>query len=137
VTSTPEPETEGELDCVSCGACCFSIGPGYVQLSGKDHARLSEGEQNELTQWLGNRVFMRMDAGRCNALRVDENGGFPCSIYERRPQICQDLEQGGDACLNDRERVLRGSGTCARMRADLLRGVDKRLPLSAQPPRAP
>ncbi len=105
---------------MTCGACCFSVSPAYVSLSGADHARLSETEQTELTRWIGNRVFMRMDAAHCSALEVDTGDGFPCSIYERRPEPCRALEQGSDACFNDRARVLDGSGTCAKKRAELI-----------------
>lgn len=90
----------------------------YISLSGADHARLSDDEQSTLTHWIGNRVYMRTDEGRCNAL-LCENSGFPCSIYERRPTTCRTLERGSDACLNDRERVLGGDGPCAQKRAEL------------------
>jgi Fe-S-cluster containining protein len=92
----------------------------YISLSGADHARLTEAEQTDLTHWVGNRAYMRTAEGRCSAL-LCENSGFPCSIYERRPSTCRTLERGSDACLNDRERVLNGDGSCAQKRIDLLR----------------
>ena len=97
---------ESDLDCLTCGACCFSRAPDYVRLSGADHARLAPTEQERLTVFRGNRCFMRMADGRCAALAVGD-GRFVCTIYERRPGTCRDLERGGDECLGDRERALR------------------------------
>ena len=39
---------ESELDCVACGACCFSRALDYVPLSGADHARLPADRYLEL-----------------------------------------------------------------------------------------
>lgn len=34
----------------------------------------------------------------CKYLGVDETGWEHCTIYEDRPQVCQDFEPGGAAC---------------------------------------
>ncbi len=91
-------------DCQACGACCFARTPGHVPLAGADHARLTEDEQRERTLFRGNRCFMRVVDGRCVNL-VETNGRFGCAIYERRPAVCREYEQGGEACAFDRERV--------------------------------
>lgn len=96
---------ESDLDCLTCGACCFSRASDYVPLSGADHARLAPEEQARLTRFRGTRCFMHMEDGHCAALAQD-GGRFTCSIYERRPSTCRDLERGADACVNDRQRVL-------------------------------
>jgi Fe-S-cluster containining protein len=38
----------------------------------------------------------------CAALRI-ANGNFLCQIYERRPQVCRDLERASGACEGERE----------------------------------
>lgn len=91
-------------DCFTCGACCFARTNGHLPLSGEDHARLTEREQGELTEFRGNRCFMKIVDQRCINLVVAE-GRYTCAIYERRPQVCRDYEQGGEACAFDREQV--------------------------------
>lgn len=78
-------------------------------MTGDDHARLGD-DAESLVTWIGNTAFMRLehvgDPGRglrrCAALAIDpELGTFACSIYERRPQVCRDLERGGSACRGE------------------------------------
>ncbi|MDC3379182.1 YkgJ family cysteine cluster protein [Planctomycetota bacterium] len=88
-------------DCLDCGACCFARTPGHLPMSGVDHARLTQNEQEQLTEFRGTRCFMKISGERC----VNLQGDMRCSIYERRPQVCRDYEQGGEACAFDRERV--------------------------------
>jgi Fe-S-cluster containining protein len=39
---------------------------------------------------------------RCVALQLHPTrGGFSCSVYERRPEICRELERGSGACLGE------------------------------------
>jgi uncharacterized protein len=65
----------------------------------------------ELTRFIGNRCYMRIEDGRCAALAIDAaSGRFLCSIYAMRPDCCRALERGGGACLGElhekRERPL-------------------------------
>jgi Fe-S-cluster containining protein len=101
-------------ECLRCGTCCFSASDAYVRVSGEDFARLGE-RAAALVAWSGNRAYMRMRDGRCAALRVAA-GAFVCTVYERRPRICRDLERGSPECegeiaaKGDRPlRVLRGA----------------------------
>ena len=64
---------------------------------------LDEHTQLSLTEFRGNRCYMRRVNGRCINLRI-EGDRFTCAIYERRPTVCRDYERGGDACAVDRER---------------------------------
>jgi uncharacterized protein len=100
---SPAPGS-GVPDCQDCGACCTSPSPGHVPITGDDYARLTPDERERLTDWDGNRCFMRLVGERCVNL-LCEQGRFTCAIYERRPQVCRDYEQGGEACAYDRERV--------------------------------
>lgn len=87
-------------------------------MTGDDHARLGD-DAERLVVFVGNQAFMRIEdetegVGRCAALHVDASGAFLCSVYDRRPQPCRDLEQGGPACLGEiatkRDRPRRALG---------------------------
>jgi hypothetical protein len=70
-------------------------------VSGDDYARLGD-RAAALTVFVGNRAYMRMQHGRCVALRVDAGvGHFVCSVYDARPQICRDLARGSPECLGE------------------------------------
>jgi Fe-S-cluster containining protein len=97
-------------DCRTCGACCFSESPRHARVTGDDYARLGD-DAEALVTWIGNVAFMRLQGHaadlpptqRCIALALDPSeGAFSCSIYDRRPQVCRDLERGGSACVAER-----------------------------------
>ena len=95
-----------ELDdpprCQSCGVCCFSMLERYVRVSGREYARLGE-DAETLVRFIGNRAYMRMPDGHCAALRIDRDSAkFVCSVYDRRPDTCRDLERGSPECLGER-----------------------------------
>ena len=78
-------------------------------MTGDDWERLGP-DAERVAHFIGHRAFMRMQAGRCVAL-VEEpapDGGvwYVCAIYERRPQVCRDLERGSPAC--EAERIRKG-----------------------------
>ena len=82
-------------DCTSCAACCTSSSARHAPVSGDDWSRLGD-EAERLVVWIENRAFMRMRDGRCAALQVADRAR--CTIYERRPAVCRDLERGSPAC---------------------------------------
>jgi Fe-S-cluster containining protein len=88
-------------DCQSCGACCFSDSSTYVHLSEADRELLGD-ELSALVHEEDNTLFMAMKDGHCQALEV-HYGAFVCSIYERRPLICRELERGTPACQEERK----------------------------------
>lgn len=98
------------VDCVRCGACCFSESPRHARVTGDDYARLGD-EAQRLVTWLGNQAFMRIEhdgaeppVGRCAALVPEPSTGeYLCSVYERRPEVCRALERGSPACAGERE----------------------------------
>src|SRR4051812_482175 len=102
-----EPGEDTPEDCTRCGACCFSESPRHARVTGDDHARLGD-DAEEWVTWLDNQTFMRIEASpgggprRCAALVVDpEDGTFLCAVYERRPQVCRDLERGSGGCAGE------------------------------------
>jgi Fe-S-cluster containining protein len=82
---------------LSCAACCFSTLDTYVRVDGDDYERMGDGAES-LTQFVGNRCFMRMTDGHCAALQMSAEGPRTCAIYERRPEVCRALERGSPAC---------------------------------------
>jgi Fe-S-cluster containining protein len=89
-------------ECMACGVCCFSTLPEYVRVFGTDWDRMDD-RARELTQFIGNRCYMRIEDGRCAALVIDPDAmRFRCSIYEMRPDCCRALERGTGACLGER-----------------------------------
>lgn len=94
------------VDCVACGCCCFSESPRHARVTGDAYERL---EDETLVEGLGNEAFMRLartgGVSHCAALEVRrEPAGtrYSCTIYERRPQVCRDLERGSSACEGER-----------------------------------
>jgi uncharacterized protein len=98
-------------DCQRCGACCFGTSR-HVRVDGADYARLGE-DAEALVEWIGARAFLRLDRSvspegpaPCAQLRgvgsgreVGARSPFACTIYERRPTPCRELERGSPACI--------------------------------------
>lgn len=90
--------------CTECGACCHGEGPRYLPVSGDDHQRLGDAAE-DLTQFIGNRCYLRLVDGHCVALQLDVQGrAFSCAVYEQRPTPCRALERGSAQCLAVLER---------------------------------
>jgi Fe-S-cluster containining protein len=103
-------------DCMCCGACCFSESIRHARVTGDDYTRLGDDAEGLVT-WIENTAFMRLEPvsapaeraargsgglQRCTALAIDPIAGtFVCSIYERRPQVCRDLERAASACRGE------------------------------------
>lgn len=91
-------------DCLRCGVCCHSNLDTYVRVTGADWERLGF-DADRVARFIGHRAYMRMSEGRCAALdvRVETDGTreFFCTVYERRPQVCRDLERGSPECAGE------------------------------------
>jgi uncharacterized protein len=100
-----EPPPSVPDDCTECGACCHGDGPRYLPVTGEDHFRLGDAAET-LTEFIGNRCYMRLVEGRCIALRTRVQGKpYVCSVYAARPTLCRTLERGSPACLAVLERA--------------------------------
>jgi Fe-S-cluster containining protein len=100
-----ERDAEIPEDCRRCGACCFSESPRHARVTGDDHARLGA-DADRLVVFLEDaRAYMRLaDLGgerACAALVVAAGGGFACSVYDRRPDVCRALDRGSPACAGE------------------------------------
>jgi len=77
----------------------------YVRVTGEDWTRLGD-DAERVAHFVGNRAFMRMKEGHCASLELrhaeDGLAEFYCSLYERRPQVCRDLERGSPECEGER-----------------------------------
>ena len=105
-TSGGSMHDDAPIECTACGVCCFSTLERYVEVKGRDHARLGDAAER-LVHFIGNRAYMRIVDGHCAALAVDvENRRYYCTVYEERPETCRDLERGSPACKG--ERVTKG-----------------------------
>jgi Fe-S-cluster containining protein len=102
-------------ECQFCGACCFSESTAYVPLTEADCERLGDDAANPTAEEGGAR-YMVMRRGHCAALQVGAIA-FACSVYERRPAVCRELDRGTPACIEERHlkkrsaRKLQGSCT--------------------------
>ena len=95
-------DLSGVPECVKCGACCFSRTQEYLRVAGVDHDRLGELAES-LTEFHGNKMFMKMVDGHCGALTYDtKQEAYLCSIYEKRPDVCHWLERGSGQCAAER-----------------------------------
>jgi Fe-S-cluster containining protein len=103
-------------ECTACGACCLSESDRHARVTGDDYERLGE-DAERLVVWIGNQAYMRIvrtgSVGHCAALSVPgaHSRSFACTIYERRPAVCRELERGSPAC--DAELFLKGERSAA------------------------
>ena len=87
-------------DCQDCGVCCFSTLETYVRVTGDDYERLGQ-RASDVTHFVGNRAYLRMTAGHCAALAIEEGGRFRCTVYEVRPDVCRELDRGSRECAGE------------------------------------
>lgn len=108
--------------CLECGTCCFSNLETSVRVTGDDYERLGDAVDDHVN-FVGNRAYMRLANGHCSALRVELDGRFVCTLYERRPDACRDLERGSPNCAGSSSRRraarARGSSSCGGRRAEV------------------
>lgn len=92
-------------NCRQCGACCYSASARYVIVTGADWERLGEAAETTAL-FIGNRAYLRMQDNHCAALAIrrglDGQADFFCTIYERRPQVCRELDRGSPQCEGER-----------------------------------
>ncbi|MFT3868697.1 MAG: YkgJ family cysteine cluster protein [Nibricoccus sp.] len=91
--------------CLACGVCCFSRLETYVRVSGADWTRLGD-DAGRYAYFIGHRAYMNMEEGHCAALEIqigsEGTREYICRVYDRRPQICRDLERGSPQCAGER-----------------------------------
>ncbi len=88
------PDTD--VTCSKCDACCCRLEVMLISDTGVPEHFI------EMDRW-GGMIMKRLDDGWCSAL---DRNTLMCSIYEKRPQICRDLEMGEYECISIREADL-------------------------------
>jgi len=89
------------LDCLACGACCYS---NEVVLDEKDVQRFERAGRPELASMpyarrKNGKLMLRLAADRgCLQLSLDHR----CSIYAIRPDMCRTFPAGSECCLSAR-----------------------------------
>ena len=92
-----------ENPCLACGACCMAFRVSFYWAEAD-----TRGIPLELTEQV-NPHYLCMagtntKAPHCAALQGPSGGPVACSIYERRPEPCREVQIGDDKCLRARAR---------------------------------
>ena len=88
------PDTE--VTCLNCKACCCRLD---AMLFNDPEVPEEFIEKNALDEW----SMLRLEDGWCVAL---DRKTMMCTIYEIRPWLCREFEEGGSECLEARADYL-------------------------------
>ena len=92
VTIQPDPE----VTCASCEACCCRLQVMLLTETGVPEQFI------ESDQW-GGQSMARLEDGWCAAL---DRNTMLCTIYERRPLVCREVEGGSYEWMVERAENL-------------------------------
>ena len=81
------------FDCLCCGACC-AYSDSWPALIGDGDG---EGIPDELIDLDHER--MQCYGNRCSALVGEIGSRAQCSVYQNRPLVCREFQQGSDDCI--------------------------------------
>ncbi|RLA44930.1 MAG: YkgJ family cysteine cluster protein [Gammaproteobacteria bacterium] len=84
------------VSCTSCEACCCRFEVILISDTGVPDKFI------EVDKW-GGLTMAQLDDGWCSAL---DRNTMTCKVYEKRPQVCHDLEMGGYECISARRAYL-------------------------------
>jgi len=102
ITTIAHNEVFSKTNCLDCAACCKGYNPIVEE---HDIVRISEHLKITPVEFLGNYTFVDedddwvIDGGPCPFLEEDNK----CSIYEFRPESCQDYPHTGRKNLSSLE----------------------------------
>lgn len=87
-------QSENEVNCASCQACCCRLEVMLITETGvPEHFMVTD-------KW-GGRTMARLDDGWCSAL---DRNTMKCMIYAQRPLICREFVMGDYDCVAERDR---------------------------------
>lgn len=94
-------KTVTELDCLSCGACCYQRA-GTILVTESDVERWRASGQLDIVESLdaghfGYKAFKMSEQGCC-VFHGTHDHPHACSIYENRADVCRDFEAGCAQC---------------------------------------
>ena len=85
-------------DCLECGACCAKE-PCWVEVSQSDFEFLDDPElvtSGDILPWS---MKTKGEKFQCVALDGKVGEKVFCTIYEKRPMICRQVQRGSEICL--------------------------------------
>lgn len=94
ITSTALPGID--ITCSNCRACCCRLEVILITETGVPERYI------DIDKW-GGSVMARLEDGWCVALDRDT---MMCTIYEKRPLVCREFEEGEYECIVEREAHL-------------------------------
>ena len=94
ITTSASPDTE--ITCANCRACCCRLEVMLITETGVPERFI------DIDKW-GGSVMARLEDGWCAAL---DRNTMMCTIYEKRPLICREFEEGEYECIAEREANL-------------------------------
>ena len=94
-----------ELDCLTCGACCYQR-PGTILVEQRDLVRWKRLNRNDILSQLepghfGQQAF-RMSTAGCCVHHGNAESPHACQIYNVRSETCINFERGSRQCLEFR-----------------------------------
>jgi len=92
ITINIKKESETEVTCSSCQACCCRLEVLLITHTGVPYRYIA------IDEW-GGETMLRLDDGWCAAL---DRETLMCSIYENRPWNCREFEMASHECLTER-----------------------------------
>ena len=105
-TTTP-PDIK--VTCANCEACCCRSEVLLITDTGVPDNFIA------MDKW-GGMSMARLEDGWCAAL---DRNTLLCTIYEKRPQICRELEMGEDECISIRTATLLAKSAIKNDKTDL------------------
>lgn len=96
MTSEASTLPDTEVTCANCEACCCKLEVLLISETGVPENFIA------IDKW-GGRTMARLEDGWCAAL---DRNTLMCTIYEKRPKICRDLEMGENECISIRAASL-------------------------------
>lgn len=92
MTARDAPPTDTDATCANCQACCCRLEVFLLTDTGVPDRFVEVDDE-------GGMRMARLDDGWCAALDRDT---LLCSIYELRPWVCREFEEGAHDCLIER-----------------------------------
>lgn len=87
--------------CTACGACCATYRVSFYWAEAEP---LPAALTRPLGRWYACMAGTERPQPRCDALAGDIGGLVACTVYDRRPSPCRELQPGEDKCQRARRR---------------------------------
>ena len=98
--SGPLPERN---PCRQCGACCATFRVSFYW-GESENLGLPDALTEKVNAWYCCMAGTNRSSPRCAALEGEIGAEAECTVYERRPSPCRELQPGDDKCNRARAR---------------------------------